>query len=287
MEKQKRNNIRFKTPKRYRLSLFNENSLNRIWTIKMGSKSLLLLIAVTALALFSAGVMLISLTPLRTFLPGYLSGSERSQLQQVDARADSLARQLDITNAYLNNVRGIMTGEVAVDSLLIAKEAVGEVDSMAVVHQDSVALLGRSQAESDFVKKYSERENFVLDDRQKILAEAPLFVPPVKNAMVSQGNNATSVVIETSDDVAGVHAINRGVVVGQYMTSDGRYEVIIQHLDGYLSRYGGLSRLYTRVGASVDADSRIGQYKKDAKSPFEFELRRDGQVLPPLDYIPF
>lgn len=287
MEKQKRNNIRFKTPKRYRLSLFNENSLNRIWTIKMGRKSLLLLIAFTALALFSAGVILISLTPLRTFLPGYLSGSERSQLEQVDARADSLARQLEISNNYLNNVRGIMTGEISVDSLLVAKDVAELSDSVVAARQDTVALLGRSQAESEFVKKYSERENFVLEDRQKLLAEAPLFVPPVKNAMVSQGDNATSPEVEITEEVTGVHAINRGVVVDQYMTEDGRYVVIIQHLDGYLSKYGGLSKLYTRVGVSVDADSRIGQYKKEAKSSFKFELRRDGQLLPPLDYIPF
>lgn len=90
MKKQKRRNIEFKTSKRYRLSLFNENSLNRIWTVKMGHKCLILLITVSLLAVFSAGVMLISLKPLRTFLPGYLTGNERRHLLQVDARADSL-----------------------------------------------------------------------------------------------------------------------------------------------------------------------------------------------------
>ena len=152
MKKQKRNNIKFKTPKRYRLSLFNENSLNQIWTIKMGRKSLLLLIVVIALALFSAGIILISLTPLRTFLPGYLSGSERRELLQVDARVDSLCYKLEISNNYLNNVRGIITGELPVDSLLVSPQTEILSDSASVA-RDTIELKGKSQAEIDFVKK--------------------------------------------------------------------------------------------------------------------------------------
>lgn len=288
MKKQKRRNIEFKTPKRYRLSLFNENSLNRIWTVKMGHKRLILLITVSLLAVFSAGVMLISLTPLRTFLPGYLTGSERRHLLQVDARADSLARQLVIYDSYLGNVSAIMTGDIAPDSMMTAAGRSYASDSLMVASQpDSLALTGRGVAESEFVKMYSERENFILEDRQPLLAEAPLFVPPVKNAMVTAGDNPAVPQIEVTEDVAGVYAINRGTVVDQYLDGDKGYVVIIQHPDGYLSRYSGISRIYTRTGVAIDADSRIGQYRRNDKVPLRFELRRDGQALRPLDYIPF
>lgn len=288
MKKQKRRNIEFKTPKRYRLSLFNENSLNRIWTVKMGHKRLILLITVSLLAVFSAGVMLISLTPLRTFLPGYLTGSERRHLLQVDARADSLARQLAIYDSYLGNVSAIMTGDIAPDSMMTAAGRSYASDSLMVASQpDSLALTGRGVAESEFVRMYSERENFILEDRQPLLAEAPLFVPPVKNAMVTAGDNPAVPQIEVSEDVTGVYAINRGTVVDQYLDGDKGYVVIIQHPDGYLSRYSGISRIYTRTGVAIDADSRIGQYRRNDKVPLRFELRRDGQALRPLDYIPF
>ena len=286
MEKQKRRNIRFKTPKRYRLSLFNENGLNRIWTVKMGHKRLILLITVAVLAVFSAGVMLISLTPLRTFLPGYLTGSERRHLLQVDARADSLARQLEIYDSYLNNVSAIMTGEIAADSMMTAANRSVLSDSLAA-RQDSVALTGRSAVESEFVRLYSERENCILEDRQELLAEAPLFVPPVRDAMVTAGDNPAVPHIEITEAVTGVYAITRGTVIDQYMDRDKGYVVIIQHPDGYLSRYSGLSKIYTRTGVAIDADSRIGQYRKDSGVPLQFELRRDGQALRPLDYIPF
>lgn len=288
MKKQKRRNIEFKTPKRYRLSLFNENSLNRIWTVKMGHKRLILLITVSLLAVFSAGVMLISLTPLRTFLPGYLTGSERRHLLQVDARADSMARQLAIYDSYLGNVSAIMTGDIAPDSMMTAAGRSYASDSLMVASQpDSLALTGRGVAESEFVRMYSERENFILEDRQPLLAEAPLFVPPVKNAMVTAGDNPAVPQIEVTEDVAGVYAINRGTVVDQYLDGDKGYVVIIQHPDGYLSRYSGISRIYTRTGVAIDADSRIGQYRRNDKVPLRFELRRDGQALRPLDYIPF
>lgn len=288
MKKQKRRNIEFKTSKRYRLSLFNENSLNRIWTVKMGHKCLILLITVSLLAVFSAGVMLISLTPLRTFLPGYLTGNERRHLLQVDARADSLARQLAIYDSYLGNVSAIMTGDIAPDSMMTAADRSSVSDSLMVASlPDTLALTGRGVAESEFVRMYSERENFILEDRQSLLAEAPLFVPPVKNAMVTAGDNPGVPQIEVSEDVAGVYAINRGTVVDQYLDGDKGYVVIIQHPDGYLSRYSGISRIYTRTGVAIDADSRIGQYRRNDKVPLRFELRRDGQALRPLDYIPF
>ncbi len=288
MKKQKRRNIEFKTSKRYRLSLFNENSLNRIWTVKMGHKCLILLITVSLLAVFSAGVMLISLTPLRTFLPGYLTGNERRHLLQVDARAYSLARQLAIYDSYLGNVSAIMTGNIAPDSMMTAADRSSVSDSLMVASlPDTLALTGRGVAESEFVRMYSERENFILEDRQPLLAEAPLFVPPVKNAMVTAGDNPVVPQIEVSEDVAGVYAINRGTVVDQYLDGDKGYVVIIQHPDGYLSRYSGISRIYTRTGVAIDADSRIGQYRRNDKVPLRFELRRDGQALRPLDYIPF
>lgn len=287
MEKQKRHNIKFKTPKRYRLSLYNENSLNRIWTVTMGRKRLIVFITLAVLAIFSGGVMLISMTPLRTFLPGYLTGSERHRLIALDERADSLGRRLDIYRKYLDNVAAIMTGSVSPDSMMTVTDDALTPDSSAIVRPDSIPLTGRSAAESEFVRMYSERENFVLDDRQELLAEAPLFVPPVKDAMVTPGADPANPVIEVSERETAVHAINRGTVVDQYRAADGSYVIIIQHPDGYLSRYGGLTRIFTRVGVNIDADSRIGQYVKNAKIPLKFELRRDGQALHPLDYIPF
>lgn len=277
--------IRFKTPKKYRLSLVNENSLNRIWTIKMGRKRLIILVVTALLAVFAAGMMLMSLTPLRTFLPGYLSGNEREHLYDVDAQVDSLTRRLALYDGYLANITPIMTGEIEPDSMMTV--TIPKPGDSAYVPTDSVPLLPRSDAESEFVRMYSQRENFVLDDRQDILAEAPLFVPPVKDAMVTVGSDTTVPVIEISAAEVPVFSINRGTVVDTYRKPDGRYVVIIQHPDGYLSRYEGLSKIYAKTGSAIDAGSRIGQYARSATAPLQFTLRRDGQSLTPLDYIPF
>lgn len=270
MKKQKRHNIRFKTPKRYRLSLFNENALNRVWMVKMGRKRLILLVVVAVMAVFCAGMMLMSLTPLRTFLPGYLTGSERRLLVEVDSRADSIARRLDIYGSYLGNVSSIINGDIDPDSVMATIGRVSESDSIAP-RQDSVPLLGRNNVESEFVRMYSERENFILDDRQDLLAEAPLFVPPVKDAMVSAGDDPLVPLIEVNEDVAGVYAVNRGTVVDQYKSADAGFVIIIQHPDGYLSRYSGLSRIFTKRGVAIDADSRIGQYNRADGLPLRFE----------------
>lgn len=269
---------RFSTPKRYRLSLYNENSLNRIWSITMSRRRSIVLIVMALAVAVAAGMMLISFTPLRTYLPGYLGSEQRARLSHVDERIDSMSRRIAVNSRYIDNVSSILNGEIEPDSLL--SEAV-------TLPADSVALIDRSKEEIEYVRMYKEREGFSLDDAQPLLAEAPLFVPPVRNAMVRVEGNAASPVFEFSGNVAEVYAVNRGTVIDQYQAPDGRYNVIIQHPDGYLSRYAGLSRIYSRAGAEVDADSHIGRYDVDASRPFGFGLSRDGLALHPLDYIPF
>lgn len=269
----------FKTPKRYRLSLYNENSLNRVWTFTMGRKRLLLLIVIIVLAIFSMGMMIVSFTPIRTLLPGYLRTEERTEVLSASSRIDSLAAAAAARSAYIDNISDILEGKINPDSLLST--------STESVEPDTASLMQKSPEEIEFVRMYSEREGFVLNDEQPVLAEAPAFVPPINGARVIADDNPASPQIMVLEEKNGIFAIGRGTVVEKYNAPDGSFVVLIQHPDGYLSRYTGLTRVSPKVGAVLVQGARIGTYDRNAAVPFKFELYRDGVALHPLDYIPF
>jgi murein DD-endopeptidase MepM/ murein hydrolase activator NlpD len=67
------------------------------------------------------------------------------------------------------------------------------------------------------------------------------------------------------------------------------YYVDIQHADGYLTRYGHLSRILVSLGQTVGQGDVIGASGSTGYSTgphVHFELRRNGNVLNPLNFLP-
>jgi hypothetical protein len=65
---------------------------------------------------------LISFTPLKYYVPGYGSQSERRELTKLKLRADSLEKQMLYREAYWENVRNVLSGkaELILDTAVIA-----------------------------------------------------------------------------------------------------------------------------------------------------------------------
>lgn len=275
--------IKFKTIPRYRLTFVNENKLNQIWSIKFSRTKVIIVSAIIVFSIFSLGIMLISFTPLSEFLPGYLRKTERREFIEATERIDSLRNIVAINDMYITNLHDILSGNVDIDSL--------RNDPTNFVGLDTAALLSPSPEERAFVEQYSRHEGFSIDSTSVVLPEAPVFVTPVRDVVVKQGRTPTSVTFNIDSKRADVFAIARGSVVDIYETAtDGDTKtiaVIIQHPDGYLTRYENLSNVHVKPGQSITSGQKIGIYTNSATSPFGFSLYRDGIQLNPVSYIPF
>ena len=121
------NNIKFK----YKLTIINENTLEEVVGLhvsKLNGLSVLLSV-LTVLFLFAAAI--ITFTPLRNYLPGYMNSDIRAQVVENALRVDSLQQLVDRQNMYIMNIQDIFSGTVRVDtvqsmdSLTTMREAAG------------------------------------------------------------------------------------------------------------------------------------------------------------------
>ena len=275
---------RFKTHRRFRLSFINENTFNQVWTIKMSQSRVIISVILLLAAIGCIVTTLIVFTPIRTLLPGYL---KRSQLQEnIDnsLRIDSLSTEARITNAYIANITRILNDDI--DTTIIATTPI---DSAAILPVDSI--IGAGEAEKQFVRQFEEKEKFNLSVLSPLAAEGLAFYPPVGAASISEQNPAAIGINLTAARNAPVSSIYNGTVVACYYTAEQGYTIIVQHPNGFLSKYSGLSETFVAKGDKTTTGSRLGLCgKRDysgATLPMGFELWHKGTPLNPRDYFSF
>lgn len=243
-----------RTTQRWRVDIVNENTLARIMRVRLtGMRARLALLAAIA-SIVSLVVVFFTFTPVGKWIWG--ERNLRDQYTDMSLRLDSLNAVASVQEAYLANVAAILSDSIAVDSI-IAKDASAPTDT----------LLDASEAERRFVEQFEADQRFNLSVLSPIAAEGMIFESPV--AKVGEPGPAL--------------AVYRGTVIGQYVSPDGRYTLVVQHPNDFISTYGGLDHIYVSKGAKVIAGQRLGTSDKEP----EFELWRGGTALDPHKYIQF
>lgn len=275
--------VKFKTPRRYRLSIDNENTLNRVFTFRMSSRRIMFLIACAVGVTILLGAVLLGFTPLKTLLPGYLRTADREEYLAADNRIDSLLNVVSNTNLYMDNLSKILSGDIEIDSLRMGSVPV----TAAIENPDS--LLAPTVAEIEFAREYERLSGVVAVDTLAFDAAEMHFMPPVHDAVVHRSGRPELPRIQLDPDHLTVYAIADATVMDCFRNNDGTYTMVLQHNDGYLSRYSGLSSLYYDRRQRVGAGSRIGVVAENdgARPRLGFELWRDGTALIPTSYIKF
>ena len=89
-QKQRRTNkksfwhrIRFK----YKLSFFNEGTLEEVWSFRLSQLSAFAMLALFAFLLIAFTAFIIIKTPIRNYLPGYLDVEVRKEIMQNALRS--------------------------------------------------------------------------------------------------------------------------------------------------------------------------------------------------------
>lgn len=77
---------------KYKLSFFNEGTLEEVWSFRLSQLSAFAMLALFAFLLIAFTAFIIIKTPIRNYLPGYLDVEVRKEIMQNALRADSLER---------------------------------------------------------------------------------------------------------------------------------------------------------------------------------------------------
>lgn len=278
---------------RYKLMFLNERKGQVVFAFRMytwvAAALLAFLIVLTALLV----VLIMTRTPLRSFLPGYLDVEKKAVVVEATLRLDSLERESAMRDAYLYNLTAILSGRVQSDSIIPYNS--GEV----VRFTDS--LMEASDRERAFTAAFEEQERYSLT-AVTAAGTAPTisFIAPVK------GHIFPADTLLTGDDAAqctyDVHDIRifpaqphtilapaDGRVVAVHQQWDGSYSLVLQHLNDYVTELRHLSEVPVRIGQNVRAGSVVGQAGDAASGPQWIGLRiwHRGTSIDPQSIISF
>lgn len=275
------NNIKFK----YKLTIINENTLEEIVGLhvsKLNGVSVLLSVLIL-LFLFAASI--ITFTPLRNYLPGYMNSNIRAQVVENALRVDSLQQLVDRQNMYIMNIQDIFSGKVQVDT-------VHSMDSLTDMRQDS--LMKRTEREEEFRRQYEEVEKYNLTS---IVSQPDvnglIFYRPTRGMIsghfdVPKKHFGTDIAANPNESV--LAALDGTVIFSSYTAETG-YVIGVQHNRDFVSVYKHCGSLLKREGDTVkggEAIALVGNSGTFSTGPhLHFELWHKGRAVNPEKYIVF
>lgn len=274
--------IRFK----YRVSIMNENTLEESWHTRLSRFSVFIYATSLFLSTFILLTILIFLTPLKHYLPGYGDSGNRYLIVQNSLKTDSIERELQHQEEYMGVLKDIIAGNTKIDSIDLS-------DSIDIAER-TTGLIDKSKKEKEFIKKYEESEKYNLSSINTVTAEKRyVFFRPVNGVVASTFNAQDKEygisIITTSNE--NVLSVLEGTVINAAFTFDYEWIISVQHDNNYISIYKNNTKLLKRAGDFVKAGESVavtgnGSGEKNSNH-FYFELWQKGKPINPQDVITF
>ena len=275
------NNIKFK----YKLTIINENTLEEVVGLRVSKLNGLSVLLSVLTFLFVIAAVIITFTPLRNYLPGYMNSEVRAQVVENALRVDSLQQLVDRQNLYIMNIQDIFSGKVRIDS-------VQSMDTLTAMRKDT--LMERTKREEEFRRKYEETEKYNLTSiTSQPDVNGLIFYRPTRGMIsdhfdVEKRHYGTDIAANPNESVL---ATLDGTVILSTYTAETGYLIEVQHNQDFVSVYKHCGSLLKREGDKVQAGEAIalvGNSGTLTTGPhLHFELWHKGRAVNPEKYIVF
>ena len=273
--------IKFK----YKFSLFNESMLEEVWSFRLSQLKGFIIICLFAFFLIAITSVIIILTPIRNYLPGYLDVEIRKEILQKALLADSLEQKMAVQSLYLDNLTAILSGDISPDSLQYLASA-----SYTIADYD----IPRSEREVAFIKQFEEDEKYSLTALNTSSSYNEVFFYKPLNGIISAAFNSNKShfgIDLTSAPKENVMATLDGTVVYTGFDPNFGNVITLQHKNDYLSIYKHNDVLLKEVGDRVVAGEAIAIVGNTGLLStglhLHFELWFKGVAVNPEEYIAF
>ena len=275
------NNIKFK----YKLTIINENTLEEVVGLRVSKLNGLSVLLSVLTFLFVIAAVIITFTPLRNYLPGYMNSEVRAQVVENALRVDSLQQLVDRQNLYIMNIQDIFSGKVRIDS-------VQSMDTLTAMRKDT--LMERTKREEEFRRKYEETEKYNLTSiTSQPDVNGLIFYRPTRGMIsdhfdAEKSHYGTDIAANPNESVL---ATLDGTVILSTYTAETGYLIEVQHNQDFVSVYKHCGSLLKREGDKVQAGEAIalvGNSGTLTTGPhLHFELWHKGRAVNPEKYIVF
>ncbi|NLI73032.1 MAG: peptidoglycan DD-metalloendopeptidase family protein [Bacteroidales bacterium] len=275
--------MRFK----YRVSITNENTLDETWYTRLSRFSVLIFVTAFFLTTFILLTLIIFITPLRFYLPGYQDSGNRIAMIQQTMRLDSIEKEVQLRDAYLVALKENMTESTHIDTTRA-------LDSVQLKER-ATKIMEKTKREEEFVRKYEETEKYNLGAVTPSTNEKMyVFFRPVSGVVASTFNpkdEEYGIKIITSPHET-VKSVLEGRVICTEYTFENEWVILILHGNDYISIYKNNTRLLKHIGDYVKAGESIAitgteENDKSSNKFFYFEIWKKGNPINPQDVITF
>lgn len=270
----------------YRLIIYNDSSIQTVWSIKLTPIKVLTLGSLGAVLLILFTTVIIAYTPLRENIPGYPSAKVRQQIIHNYILVDSLEAEIKNRDNYFSKIKTLFQGDVPEDETTTKDSELKKFD----------VKFKSYNADSIFQDKLLEEKlNLSISKNSKRLpsiASIHFFTP--LHGLITNKFDAKKE--HFAVDIVGnvnsrISSVLDGTVIFSGWTMDTGYSIYIQHDNNIISAYKHNAELLKTVGDKVKAGDVIaimGNSGELTTGPhLHFELWHNGTALDPETYIDF
>ena len=275
---------------KYRLVIMNVETFEEKASLTLTPMNVITVFGSVIIFLVTFTIYIIAFTPLREFIPGYPDGTTRKLYHQNVMKADSLQKELNLKNIYIDNLRQILLGQVPIDSIGMKPDTNLKKQELNMnISEEDSTLRAEVEQESRYNLSPAQRTGTKQDEGMSSV----FFFSPLKG-MVSEKYNPIQShfgvdIVSPSNEP--IKAALDGTVLFSSWTSDTGYVIGIQHENNLVSMYKHNSALLKKTGTYVKAGEVIaivGNTGELTSGPhLHFELWHNGKPVNPQEYMVF
>ncbi len=287
-EAKKKRKFLHKLKDRYRLVILNEDSLEDVWYAVLSRINFMVWIGFIGVILVAIGIVLVSFTPLREYIPGYPDGNVRRLFIINSLQVDSLEQQLNIRDKYIQNIHSILKGNET-QSHMNAIDSLPELSNITFETSTFDSVL-KEQFEED--EKYGISTLYKPVKQEFEINKLHFFCPlrgSLTNVFDARGSHYGIDIVSNVNEP--ILSVLNGTVIMSGWTLETGFIIQVQHQNDLISIYKHNSQLLKKMGDMVSAGEPIaiigntGEYTTGPH--LHFELWHQGTPLNPSDYIIF
>ena len=272
-------NVKFK----YKLTIVNENTLEEVFALYVSKLNGLSVLLGVLFVLFTLTSLLMVYTPLRNYLPGYMSNELRSTIVANALKVDSLEKVAEQQHRYVQNIQDLLACRVELDSV----QTMTDIDSLREMPVDM--LEEATEREEQFRMQYEEEERYNISATTNNPNNNLVFFKPTIGEIDKpfdpvNGHLGIDITTKPSTPIVSIY---QGIVLYSAYTLDEDYFIQVIHPQGFISVYKGAANVFKKSGDIVQSGEVIAIMGEDSSKSLHFELWRDSQAQNPLNYIVF
>ena len=274
---------------KYRLVILNDSTFEEKVSLRLSPLNLFTIIGSFALFLVLSVALIIVFTPIREYIPGYTDVDLRSDVISMAFKSDSIERQLEYKQRYLDNLGLILSGKT------IPTVETANVDST----KDYDKITFKKTTEDSLLRAYVESEdqfnisNAVDASNDKFGIRNFTFFTPLSGTVTSEfelDKEHFGIDIVAPENEAIKSCLDGTVIFAEWTVETG-FVIQIQHANNLLSVYKHNAVLLKKSGDYVNAGEAIaiiGNSGELTTGPhLHFELWFNGNPIDPSVYMAF